>query len=101
MYSYFSGYGGFPATICASINANVVHGIPSDEEILKEGDIISIDVGATYHGMVGDSAWTYPVGEVSEECKMLLEPLKNSFCHGIEKMRAGIRTRRSAERLKC
>ena len=85
----FLGYGGFPATICASINANVVHGIPSDEEILKEGDIISIDVGATYHGMVGDSAWTYPVGEVSEECKMLLETTEKSLFAGIEKMRAG------------
>ena len=85
----FLGYGGFPATICASINENVVHGIPSDDEILKEGDIISIDVGATYHGMVGDGAWTYPVGEISEECKMLLETTEKSLFAGIEKMRAG------------
>ena len=63
----------YPATICASVNNQVVHGIPSKDVILKEGDIISIDVGATYHGMVGDSAWTYPVGEISDELKKRLE----------------------------
>ncbi len=85
----FLGYGGFPATICTSVNDNVVHGIPSDDEILKEGDIISIDVGATYHGMVGDSAWTYPVGEISDDCKMLLETTEKALFAGIEKMRDG------------
>ena len=54
----FLGYNGFPASICASINGEVVHGIPSEKTILKEGDIISIDVGATYRGLVGDGAWT-------------------------------------------
>lgn len=85
----FLGYGGFPAVICASVNDNVVHGIPSDDEILKEGDIISIDVGATYHGMVGDGAWTYPVGEISDDCKMLLETTEKALFAGIEKMRDG------------
>ena len=55
----FLGYAGFPASICTSINEKVVHGIPSENEILKEGDIIAIDVGATYRGLVGDSAWSY------------------------------------------
>ena len=68
----FKGYGGFPASICSSVNEQVVHGIPSDEVVLKEGDIISIDVGATYRGMVADSAYTYPVGEISDEVKILL-----------------------------
>ena len=69
----FLGYQGFPATICASINEMVVHGIPSDDIILKEGDIISVDIGATFNGFVGDSAWTYPVGEIDDEKKRLLE----------------------------
>ena len=69
----FLGYNGFPACICTSINEKVVHGIPSDDEILKEGDIIAIDVGATYGGMVGDSAWSY----------------EDSLMAGIAKMRAG------------
>lgn len=67
----FLGYSGFPACICASINEKVVHGIPSETEILKEGDIIAIDVGATYGGMVGDSAWSYAVGNISEEKSFL------------------------------
>lgn len=83
----FLGYGGFPASICASINDNVVHGIPSDDELLKEGDIISIDVGATFRGMVGDGAWTYPVGEISDECKLLLETTERALFAGIAKMR--------------
>lgn len=86
----FLGYSGFPATICASINGEVVHGIPSEKTILKEGDIISVDVGATYKGLVGDSAWTYPVGNISDECKMLLETTEKSLFAGIEKMRHNV-----------
>lgn len=86
----FLGYGGFPASICASVNENVVHGIPSDSEILKEGDIISIDVGATYRGLVGDGAWTYPVGEISDDKKMLLEMTEKALFAGIEKMRDNV-----------
>ncbi len=85
----FLGYNGFPASICASINGEVVHGIPSENTILKEGDIISIDVGATYRGLVGDGAWTYPVGQISDECKMLLETTEKALFAGIEKMRDG------------
>ena len=85
----FLGYNGFPASICTSINENVVHGIPSKDVILKEGDIISVDVGATYGGMVGDSAWTYPVGEISEDLKKLLKVTEESLFAGISKMRDG------------
>lgn len=85
----FKGYHGFPATICASINDEVVHGIPSEKRILKEGDIVSIDVGATFRGLVGDGAWTYAVGEISEDKKRLLEGTEKSLLAALEKMRAG------------
>ena len=75
----FLGYSGFPACICASINEKVVHGIPSETEILKEGDIIAIDVGATYGGMVGDSAWSYAVGNISEEKKLLMKATEEAL----------------------
>ena len=84
----FLGYHGFPATICASVNEQVVHGFPSADVILKKGDIISIDVGATYKGFVGDSAWTYPVGEISDEKKMLLEATEKSLFAGLEFMKS-------------
>ncbi len=61
----FKGYNGFPGSICASVNEELVHGIPGKRK-LKEGDIISIDIGAKYNGYHGDSAWTYPVGNISE-----------------------------------
>ena len=85
----FLGYHGFPGCICASINEAVVHGIPSEDIILKEGDIIAVDVGATYGGMVGDSAWSYPVGIISEEKALLMKATEESLFAGIEKMRAG------------
>ena len=61
----FKGYNGFRGSICVSVNEELVHGIPGDR-VLREGDIISIDIGAKYNGYHGDSAWTYPVGEISE-----------------------------------
>lgn len=85
----FLGYSGFPASICTSINAEVVHGIPSESVILKEGDIIAIDVGATYGGMVGDSAWSYRVGKVSDEVDKLMRVTEESLYAGIEQMRPG------------
>ena len=85
----FLGYNGFPASICTSINSQVVHGIPSDKEILKDGDIIAVDVGATFHGMVGDSAWSYAVGNISDECKRLMKYTEAALFAGIDKMRAG------------
>jgi Xaa-Pro aminopeptidase len=68
----FKGYGGFPGSICASVNDQIVHGIPSKRVKLREGDIISIDTGAIVDGWVGDNAWTYPVGEVAPEVARLL-----------------------------
>jgi methionyl aminopeptidase len=85
----FLGYHGFPGCICASINEQVVHGIPSENVILKEGDIIAIDVGATYGGMVGDSAWTYAVGKIAPDVEKLLKVTEESLFAGIEKMRPG------------
>lgn len=82
----FLGYSGFPACICTSINEQVVHGIPSEKVILNDGDIISIDVGATYRGLVGDSAWSYAVGNVSDDIKRLMEATEKSLYAGIEKM---------------
>ncbi len=84
----FLGYNGFPGTICTSVNEQVVHGIPSNDVILKNGDIISIDIGATYKGFVGDSAWTYPVGEISDEKKMLLKATEESLFAGLEHMKS-------------
>ncbi len=78
----FLGYGGFPASICASVNEELVHGIPS-ERVLKEGDIISIDIGAEYMGFHADSAWTYPVGEISENAKELLRVTEESLYKGL------------------
>ncbi|MCI1272937.1 MAG: type I methionyl aminopeptidase [Clostridiaceae bacterium] len=85
----FLGYSGFPASICTSINEQVVHGIPSEKVILKEGDIISVDVGATYGGMVGDSAWTHPVGKISEEVAKLMKTTEEALFAGIAQMRDG------------
>lgn len=85
----FLGYGGFPACICASVNERVVHGIPSEKEILQEGDIIAVDVGATYGGMVGDSAWSYAVGKISEEKQLLMKATEESLFAGVAQMRAG------------
>ena len=85
----FLGYHGFPASICASINEQVVHGIPHEDVKVKEGDIISIDVGATYAGMVGDGAWTYPVGKISDECQRLLKATEEALFAGIAQMKAG------------
>lgn len=82
----FLGYAGFPNSICASINEQVVHGIPSGDAVLKEGDIISIDVGATFRGMVGDGAWTYPVGKIAPEVENLLKVTEKALFKGIEQM---------------
>lgn len=79
----FLGYGGFPNSLCTSVNDQVVHGIPSDKTILKEGDIISIDCGTVLNGFVGDSAYTFCVGDVSPEVKMLLKTTKESLYEGI------------------
>lgn len=79
----FKGYNGFPASICASVNDQVVHGIPSEKMILKDGDIISIDCGTFKNGFVGDSAYTFCVGDVSQDVRDLLEVTKASLYLGI------------------
>ena len=80
---------GYPATICASVNEVVVHGIPSKEKILKEGDIVGIDMGLIYKGYHSDAARTHGVGEISEEDRKLIEVTKQSFFEGIRFARAG------------
>lgn len=84
----FKGYGGFPATICASINEEVVHGIPGDRR-LRNGDIISIDIGACYKGYHGDSAWTFAVGEISPKKRELMEHTKESLFIGLKEVKPG------------
>jgi methionyl aminopeptidase len=85
----FKGYRGFPASICTSINHEVVHGIPSRKRVLNEGDIISIDVGATLRGLVGDAAITLPVGRISERARRLLETTEGALWSAIAQCRAG------------
>ncbi|HEU4965579.1 MAG TPA: type I methionyl aminopeptidase [Bacilli bacterium] len=86
----FKGYHGYPASICASVNDVIVHGIPGDLT-LQEGDIISIDIGANIHGFHGDSAWTYAVGEISETARKLLDVTEASLYKGLEQAREGNR----------
>ena len=86
----FKGYGGFPGTLCTSVNDEVVHGIPSDY-VLKDGDIISVDCGVILNGWYGDSAYTFPVGEISKEVKRLLEFTRASLEEGVKQAVAGNR----------
>ena len=87
----FKGYHGYPASICASINDEVIHGIPSGRRVLNEGDIISLDVGASLDGYFGDSAMTLPVGAVSEQAATLLRVTDEALYKAIERARAGNR----------
>ena len=87
----FLGYGGFPASACISVNEVVIHGIPSKNKIIKEGDIVSIDVGATYEGFVGDNAYTFPCGKVSKEAEDLMNTTRESLKEGIKAAKAGAR----------
>ena len=87
----FLGYGGFPASACISVNNVVIHGIPSKSEILKQGDIVSIDVGAYFEGYHGDNAWTFPCGRISREAQELLDATKESLFEGIKNALAGNR----------
>lgn len=85
----FLDYHGYPATVCASVNDVLVHGIPNGYK-LKEGDIISLDVGAEYDGYHGDSAWTYAVGKIDEKSEKLMEVTKESLFAGLAKVKAGV-----------
>ena len=87
----FLGYGGFPGSACISVNDQVIHGIPSKKIILKEGDVVKVDVGAYYKGFHGDAARTIPVGKVSDEAQKLIRVTRESFFCGIEKFKEGNR----------
>lgn len=86
----FKGYGGFTGSICASVNEELVHGIPG-ERVLEDGDIISIDIGAKYQGYHGDSAWTYPVGTIDAASQKLLDVTETSLFKGLEHAAPGAR----------
>jgi methionyl aminopeptidase len=86
----FKGYHGYPASICASVNEVIVHGIPEARK-LEDGDIISIDIGANIHGYHGDSAWTWGVGQISETAQKLLDVTEASLFKGLEQARTGNR----------
>jgi methionyl aminopeptidase len=91
--SCFLGYRGFPAHTCTSINEELVHGIPNKRRVLDAGDIISIDVGVFYRGFVGDSAWTYAVGEIAPETQQLMAVTEKSLYLGIEQAVSGQRVK--------
>jgi len=87
--SAFKGYHKYPASICASVNEEVVHGIPSSKKILKNGDIVSIDIGVKFKNYYGDAAITFPVGEISDDAKKLIDVTRQGLHKGIEKAKAG------------
>lgn len=91
MIPSFKGYNGFPASACVSINNEVVHGIPDAARFLKEGDIVSVDVGCTYKGYISDAARTYPVGDISPEAQKLIDATRDSFFEGLKFCRPGYR----------
>lgn len=85
----FKNYNGYPASICVSVNEEVVHGIPSKKKILQEGDIVSLDAGVIYQGFHSDAARTHAVGEISQDAKKLIEVTKQSFFEGIKYAKVG------------
>lgn len=90
-YPTFKGYGGFPGSICISVNDTLIHGIPSSKIVLHEGDIVSLDVGATYKGYCGDACRTFPVGVISERASRLIKVTEQSFFEGVKYARKGAR----------
>jgi methionine aminopeptidase, type I len=91
MIPSFKGYNGYPASACVSVNEEVVHGIPSKKKILREGDIVSIDVGCTHKGYVSDAARTYAVGQISQEAQKLITVTEESFFEGLKFCKVGYR----------
>ena len=91
MIPSFKGYSGFPGSACVSINEEIVHGIPDKKRILKEGDIVTVDVGSIYKGYHSDAARTYPVGKISEEARHLIEVTEESFYEGLKFCKVGCR----------
>lgn len=86
----FKGYGGFPASVCTSVNEVVVHGIPSKKQILKDGDIIAIDIGACYKGYHGDSAWSYAVGKINPKDEQLMKVTHDALYAGLAVLKDGV-----------
>ncbi|NLY81190.1 MAG: type I methionyl aminopeptidase [Clostridiales bacterium] len=84
MIPSFKGYGGFPGSACVSLNDEIVHGIPSKDRILQEGDIVSVDTGSTYRGYCSDAARTYPVGQISDIAAKLIKVTEESFFEGLK-----------------
>lgn len=91
--SSFYGYNGFPANICTSINEELVHGIPSAKRVLQNGDILSVDVGSYYRGFVGDSGWTYAVGEITAAAQQVMDVTEASLWAGIAQAISGNQVR--------
>lgn len=91
MIPAFKGYGGFPGSACVSVNEEVVHGIPSQKRILREGDIVSVDIGCIYKGYNSDAARTYGVGKISEEAQRLIDAARESFFEGLKFCKVGYR----------
>lgn len=87
----FLGYGGFPGAACISVNDEVIHGIPSENRILKEGDIVKVDVGATINGYTGDAARTFPVGQITAEAAALIDATRESFFRAVQAAISGNR----------
>ncbi|MDR0570504.1 MAG: type I methionyl aminopeptidase [Clostridiales Family XIII bacterium] len=87
----FKGYNGYPASACVSVNEEIIHGIPSKSKILREGDLVSVDVGCTWKGYVSDAARTYPVGAVSAEAERLVRVTEACFFEGLKHCREGVR----------
>ena len=85
----FKNYNGYPASVCVSVNDEVVHGIPANDHIIQEGDIVSLDCGLIYKGYHSDAARTYPVGKISKEAQQLIDVTKQSFFEGIKMAKAG------------
>lgn len=85
----FKNYNGYPASVCVSVNDEVVHGIPANDHIIQEGDIVSLDCGLIYKGYHSDAARTYPVGQISKEAQQLIDVTKQSFFEGIKMAKAG------------
>lgn len=86
----FKGYNGFPASICASVNEQLVHGFPGSRK-LDEGDIVTFDIGAQYRGYHGDSAWTYPVGSISDAAQRLLDVTEGALMEGLSQVKPDVR----------
>jgi len=87
----FKGYHGFPASVCISVNDEVVHGIPSAKRVLRDGDIVGLDFGVSYQGWIGDTARTVAVGKISSAAQKLIDVTRDSLMRGIEQCREGNR----------